>query len=65
LEQLFYNLKLYEYIGHGDVDLKNEKWTKEKMGPYGWTLLHLIAAKLPSELTEEEIHKFKIFMHLL
>jgi hypothetical protein len=45
--------------------LKDEKWTKEKMGPYGWTLLHLIAAKLPSELTEEEVHKFKIFMHLL
>jgi len=29
-------------------------WTKEKIGVYGWTVLHLIAARLPSKLTKDE-----------
>lgn len=31
-----------------------KNWTKEKIGVYGWTVLHLIVARLPSKLTKDE-----------
>lgn len=29
-------------------------WPREKIGPHGWVMLHLIAARLPFDLSEEE-----------
>lgn len=33
---------------------KIDKWPREKIGPHGWTILHLVAARLPFDLSQEE-----------
>lgn len=40
-------------------------WTKEKFGKYGWTLLHVYSANYPTEPTQEDMEKMKIFLYLL